>query len=63
MKISSNLWDVAWEARFVIYPNHLWVLAESAEIAVRKARRYLKKAGNTGIKIQSVTSKGTIDVF
>jgi hypothetical protein len=60
---SERLWSVKWRAQFQDFPNSLWILGETPEIATRKARRFLKKDGCKSVFIKSVESHGTIDVF
>jgi hypothetical protein len=62
-KQSTQLWSVKWVARFVNYSADLWVLADSAEVAARKAKKFLRAQGNTSVVIKGVNSRGTIDVF
>lgn len=65
MKIpqSYKLWEIKYTSQWSIYDTPLWVLGDSAEVAARKTRRFLKKQGNTFIKITGVRSNGTIDIF
>lgn len=59
----TKLWAIKWQARFEHHPDALWVVASSAEKAAGKARKFLKKEGNTSIEIKAVEQHGTIDVF
>lgn len=59
----TSLWEIRYTTRWDRYDIGLWVLADSAEVATLKSRKFLKKKGNTLIKINSVVSKGTIDIF
>lgn len=63
MKQTNKLWKINWTAHLENYPDKLWVLATSAELAARKAKVYLRKQGNTSIQIKSVEQHGTLDVF
>lgn len=71
MKKPNKLWEVGWVAHYenhqdALYENHqdaLYILANSAEIAACKAKKFLHKQGSTSIQIKSVLQKGTIDVF
>lgn len=63
MNRPDKLWNIRWTAFMVSYPDNLWVLATSAEKAAGKARKFLKKLGNTSIQIKTVEQQGTIDVF
>lgn len=63
MKKPNKLWEIGWSAYMEGHPDHLWVLANSAELAARKAKKYLHKQGNTSIQIKVVQQHGEIDVF
>lgn len=61
-----GLYSVAWQgygARTVSTYSRLWVIASDPEVAVRKAKRFLKADGAVAVVIKTVESKGTIDVF
>ncbi len=59
----NKLWEVGWTARWEAHPDHLWVIAPSAEVAAKKGRRFLVKKGNVRVQIKTVIQHGTIDVF
>jgi hypothetical protein len=61
---NPNLWDVSYESRWSPSGNDdLMILAASASSAEAKARRLLKKNGETGIRITRIRHRGTIDAF
>jgi hypothetical protein len=59
----TKLWEVGWVAHWESHPDHLWIIAQSAEVAARKAKVYLRRKGNTLVQIKTVIQHGTIDVF
>lgn len=63
---SEVLWKVSFTAiglRTLSNYVNLYILGNDVEVAVRKARKFLKKDGGFGIMITSVDRQGTIDVF
>jgi hypothetical protein len=63
---AKNLYSVKWSgsgARTVSKYSNLWIIAQSVEVASRKAKRFLRKDGAVGVVILTVEGHGTIDVF
>ena len=62
-KRNANLWSIAYRSSTTVGEPALLILATTGEIAGRKARRFLKKAGHRKIEIFRFLYRGTIDVF
>lgn len=62
---SNRLWAVGYTSLTHSYHDQqrLWILADSVEVASRKAVRVLRKDGHKNIAIHDVSSHGTIDAF
>lgn len=69
MRSSPQLWSVdctvTRSSLLSVFGSHkpLWILAATASIAERKARRALRSRGYGGITINSITNQGEIDSF
>jgi hypothetical protein len=73
MPISNRLWEVQAKTPggSTLPDGHLWILASDAEVATRKANRWLRNNGYAGERrtsvhpyvVKAVIAHGTIDVM